>query len=268
VFEGSRSLNSKRRTEGGYSATPNQKKGAYNVKNTLLLSILAFAAVPGAFAQPAPGADVSTAIPIYYGQFASDIGDVNTAPLHVYSVTLAKGQQFSAALSIAATSPGATTQLLLFSPDTKSLANVRYGTGVGGNLVNSGGCSGHACSLALAVVPAAGTYYVTVTTSDVGVSYTLQVTTMGTPQRQTLPAQAGCLTGQVDYLTYSLQLIALNLPDTISVGGTQACATCSVKPPLYSQITEKLETALRSGLPVSACYDAMGNIFQISLQHP
>ncbi len=237
------------------------------MKTTLLLSILAISTIPAAVAQqPAPGADVSTAIPVYYGQFVNDIGDVNTAPLHVYSITLAKGQQFSAALSIAATSPGASTQLLLFAPGTKSLANVRYGAG-GGNIANSGGCGGHACSVALAVVPAAGTYYVTVTTNDVGVSYTLQVTTMGTPQLQTLPPQAGCLTGQVDYLTYSLQLIALNLPDTISVGGTQACATCSVKPPLYSQITEKLETALRSGLPVSACYDAMGNIFQISLQH-
>jgi hypothetical protein len=116
-------------------------------------------------------------------------------------------------------------------------------------------------------VPAAGTYYVTVAVNNVGVSYTLQVTTQGTPQLQANPPQAGCLTGQVDYITYSLQLIALNLPDTISVGGTQACATCSVKAPLYSQITEKLETALSRGLPVSACYDAMGNIFQISLQH-
>ncbi len=104
----------------------------------------------------------------------------------------------------------------------------------------------HACSLDLAVVPAAGTYYVTVATNSVGVSYTLQVTTQGTPQLQANPPQAGCLTGQVDYLTYSLQLIALNLPDTISVGGTQACATCSVKPPLYSQITEKLENSVES----------------------
>ncbi len=107
------------------------------MKTTLLLSILAFAAMPGAFAQPAAGADVSTAIPVYYGQFVSEIGDVNTAPLHVYSVNLAKGQQVSATLSIGATSPGALTHILLFPPNTKSLADVRYSTSAG-SIANSG----------------------------------------------------------------------------------------------------------------------------------
>jgi hypothetical protein len=74
------------------------------------------------------------------------------------------------------------------------------------------------------------------------------------------------LIGQVDYITYSLQLIALNLPDTISIGGAQACASCTVKPPLYSQSVDKFEVALRSSLPVQACYDTNNKIFQISLQ--
>lgn len=232
-----------------------------------MLSLLAFAAIPGAFGQPAQGTDISTAIPIYYGQFVNDIGDVHTNPLHVYSVDLAKGQQFTAVATVAATASVVSMQVALFPPTQKSVADVRFNSGVTGNVASGLAAGGRSASLSLATVPAAGTYYITVAVNDVGVSYTLQVTTAGTPQLQALPAQAGCLSGQVDYITYSLQLIALNLPDTISVGGLQACATCSVKPPLYSQITEKLELALRSGLPVQACYDTNGNIFQISLQH-
>jgi hypothetical protein len=236
------------------------------VKTSLTLSILAIAAIPAAFAQQPPaGTDVSTAIPIYYGQFVNDIGDVHTNPLHVYSINLAKGQQFSAVVTVPATAPDPQVQVALFPPTTKTLAAVRYNGGTTGNLAN--GFGGHATTFTLSTVPAAGVYYVTVAVNTVGVSYTLQVTTEGTPQLQALPAQAGCLSGQVDFITYSLQLIALNLPDTISVGGTQACATCNIKPPLYSQITDKLELALRSGLPVQACYDANGAIFQISLQH-
>jgi hypothetical protein len=233
-----------------------------------MLSVLAFAAIPGAFAQPAPGADISTAIPIYYGQFVNDIGDVHTNPLHVYSVTLAKGQQFSAVLSVAAAQPTAAMQVALFPPTQKSVADVHWNSATG-NIASGLISGGRSATFSVATVPVAGTYYVTVAVNDVGVSYTLQVTTSGTPQLQALPTQAGCLSGQVDYITYSLQLIALNLPDTVSIGGAQACAsaTCIAKPPLYSQITEKLELALRSGLPVQACYDGSGNIFQISLQH-
>lgn len=109
--------------------------------------------------------------------------------------------------------------------------------------------------------------YVLLTFRAKGVVYNFEVNAHGTPLGVLNPPQAGCLSGQVDSLTYSLQLIAANLPDTISIGGVQACANCTVKPPLYSQIVDKLETALRSNLPVQACYDAGGNIFQISLQH-
>jgi hypothetical protein len=231
-----------------------------------MLSILAIAAIPGAFAQQPPaGADISTAIPIYYGQFVNDIGDVHTNPLHVYSVTLAKGQQFSAVASVAATDASPQMQVALFPPTQKTVGTVRWNDAPGSLAFSAN--NGRSVTVSLATVPASGTYYITFAVNSIGVSYTLQVTTTGTPQLQTLPAQAGCLSGQVDFITYSLQLIALNLPDTISVGGTQACATCNIKPPLYSQITEKIELALRSGLPVQACYDANGAIFQISLQH-
>ncbi len=54
-----------------------------------------------------PGADVNTAIPIYYNQVFSDLGDSNTAPLRVFSVTIVKGQQISVTLSIANTAPAA-----------------------------------------------------------------------------------------------------------------------------------------------------------------
>jgi hypothetical protein len=234
------------------------------VKTTLLLSILTMAAIPAAFAQPGPGTDISTAIPIYYGQFVNDIGDVHSNPLHVYSITLAKGQQFSAVLSVAESAPTPEMQVLLYAPGVKTVAAVRFNFGPGNVVFGTGGRSATFSYL----VPAAGTYYVVVDFNTVSVSYTLQVTTSGTPQLQALPTQAGCLGGQVDYITYSLQFLALNLPDTISIGGVQACATCGVKAPLYSEMVNKLEAALRSSLPVQACFDATGNIFQISLQHP
>jgi hypothetical protein len=118
------------------------------------------------------------------------------------------------------------------------------------------------------LVPASGTYYVVANFGSGSVSYTLQVTTTGTPQLQTLPTQAGCVSGEVDYVTYSLDLIALNLPDQISIGGTASCASgCTFQAPLYSQITEKLEKAMAFNLPVSACYDSTGNIFQVTLQN-
>jgi hypothetical protein len=98
------------------------------------------------------------------------------------------------------------------------------------------------------LVPAAGTYYVAVVFNSESVSYTIQVTTTGTPQLQPLPAQAGCLAGVVDYITYSLDFIPI-------------CRT-------RSRSVQKLEKALTSGLPVQACYGGNGNIFQITLQNP
>jgi hypothetical protein len=119
-------------------------------------------------------------------------------------------------------------------------------------------------------VAVAGTYYVVLRFASGGVNYNLTVDGVGTPIGVSNPAVAGCLQGQVDYITYSLQLIAADLPDVVSIGGTQLCATatCVAKPPLYSQIVAKLERALSTGLPVEACYDGSRNVFQITLKRP
>jgi hypothetical protein len=237
------------------------------MRNTsVLLSILAISAASAALAQqPPPGADISTAIPIWFGQFVNGIGDSGTNPRVVYSIPLAKGEQISATMTVPASAPSPAMQLILFSPSTTTVAGAGYSTGSQG-VADSGRSSRSATYSYL--VPADGTYYVVAAFASESVSYTLQVSTRGTPQLQTLPTQAGCLTGEVDYITYSLDLIALNLPDQISIGGTASCASgCTIQAPMYSQITEKLEKAMAFNLPVQACYDANGNIFQVQLQN-
>ena len=67
----------------------------------LFLVLIAAAFANRAQAQLPSGSDINTAIPIYYNQMVSDLGDSGTAPLHVYSITVAKGQQISATLSVA-----------------------------------------------------------------------------------------------------------------------------------------------------------------------
>ncbi|MGH9664845.1 MAG: hypothetical protein ACRD9L_10520, partial [Bryobacteraceae bacterium] len=117
-------------------------------------------------------------------------------------------------------------------------------------------------------VAAAGTYFVAVTAFAPGIAYQLQVTAQGPPIGVPNPAQKGCVTGQVDYILYSLQLIAAKLPDEVSIGGTKLCASCDIKPPAYPELVEKMEKAMAMNFNVSACYDTSGNIFQLKLIHP
>ena len=90
----------------------------------------------------------------------------------------------------------------------------------------------------------------------------------GTPINVPNPATAGCVTGQVDAITYSLQLIAAGLPDEVSIGGAKLCSSCSVKAPAYKELVDKMESAMGMNVGVSACYDNSGNIFQLKLVHP
>ncbi len=114
---------------------------------------------------------------------------------------------------------------------------------------------------------ASGVYYITASFGSLSVNYTIEVTTTSTLPIVPNPPCAGTLTGQVDYITYSLQLIAAGLPDSASIGGTQLCTTCTTKAPSNPQIVQKMEKAMSLNLPVSACYDAAGNVFQITLKH-
>ena len=227
--------------------------------NKRLFVVCALLAIP-VIAQMPDGSDIGKAIPIYFGQVAAGIGDNVTQPQVVYAVTLAKGQQMTFAAN--RTTSAGSMQMQVLRPTAATVASASNGDVAVNNVGVGAGTS------ATYLVPIAGTYYVVLRFLTTGVGYQLTIKSQGTPINVPNPPVNSCLTGQVDYITYSLQLIAEDLPDTISIGGVQACNTCQVKPPAYSQIVQKMESALKSNLPVSACYDANGNIFQITLQHP
>jgi hypothetical protein len=217
-------------------------------------------AVPGvAFAQSPNGSDINQAIPIYFGQTINDTVDKSTRPNLVYSITLAKGQQLTAT---AITNTQKTWVLCLASPTSVTVDRAQC-------VANAGNSQGTAISLSFTYQAAAsGTYYLIVEAGGSGIAFQLQVTAQGTPIITPNPTLAGCVTGQVDYITYSLQLVAAGLPDEVSIGGTKLCPACTVKPPAYPLLVSKMETAMSLNVGVSACYDAAGNIFQLKLTHP
>jgi uncharacterized protein (TIGR03437 family) len=91
----------------------------------------------------------------------------------------------------------------------------------------------------------------------------------GTPASgQPNPGAAGCITGQVDYITWSLQWLYLDLPDELSIAGTKLCPSCAVKAPAYPEMMGTLETALSARKSAQACYDTNGSIFQVKVARP
>lgn len=212
----------------------------------------------GARGQGPDGSDVNKAIPIYFDQVIDDILDGSTGLGElVYKITLARGQQFD--MSLTAPSPKG-YGLCLHAPGTITIKNTNC-------LAYSGtGGSGTFNALSLSyTVATAGTYYVSAYSADPSSKFQLRVTAKGTPLGVPNPTTAGCLNGRVDSILYSLQLIAAGLPDEVTIGGQRACASCTVKPPLYPEIASRLENALRSGVNVEACYDSAGSIFQLKL---
>lgn len=85
---------------------------------------------------------------------------------------------------------------------------------------------------------------------------------------QTAPPVKGCVTGPVDYLTYSVSQLSYNRPDEVSIGGTKLCATCAVKSPLYPEFTARMERSMGQKKNVQACYDTQGNVVQLRLIRP
>jgi hypothetical protein len=225
----------------------------------VLIGLMMLAAIPAAvFGQT--GTDINQAIPIYFGQTINDIIDNSTRPWQVYSIALSKGQQVTATAAANTINweiflLGSGTTTIAGNFNALACANYNCGTAANGNSVSY-------------QIATAGTYYVAILAKGGGVTYNLQVTAQGTPITSPNPPQAGCLTGQVNNITYSLQLISAGLPDTVTIGSTQACASCTVKPPAYPALVQKMETAMGLGVGVSACYDSSGNIFQLTLNHP
>lgn len=236
-----------------------------NLKLTLSAALLAVLAPVGVFAQGPDGSDINKAIPAFFGQTIEDIVDSATRPKLVYSITLARGQQFS----VTATGVSFANQawaICLYAPNERSVGADQQGCPASPLAVR--GWAREPFFTINYQVPTAGTYYFVVTSRDPGLKFKFVATAQGTPIAVPNPPTAGCLNGRVDYITYSLQLIAVGLADEVSIGGSKICASCAVKAPLYPEIVNRLESALKSKVNVETCYDAAGSIFQIKMIQP
>lgn len=230
-----------------------------------MLFLAALAVMPLVGQLEPDGLDISTAVPITFGQVINDVMDARTRPRQVYRIPLARGQKIIARLTIADSQPAAGIGLYLFGPNQPEVRNMICGAFHTPQLAGVSSTS-RGTSWEYLVANEGSYYVVTCAAGSSGVQYRLQVDAEGVPLLTALPAQAGCLFGQVDFIEFSLRLIAMNLPDRLSIGGTEACASCTAKPPLYDSIVRKLEDAMRSGVNVEACYDDKGNIFKVKLQ--
>jgi hypothetical protein len=226
------------------------------------LMVLAMAAC--AWAQGPDGKDVDTAIPIFFGQTVNDIVDRTAARVRVYKINLARGQRFIVAGRTDRTDGSCCWEIGIYGPTLRTIASINTANRI---FESSNQVLARAIE-ATYQVPAAGTHYVAVFADAPGINYTLRVTAEGTPLAVPNPTTAGCLTGKVDSILYSLQLIAAGLPDEVTIGGQRACAACVVKPPLYPELVTRLEAALKSGVNVEACHDSTGSIFQLKLMRP
>ena len=239
--------------------------------NRMLASLLLGVAFNAQLAAQGPnGTDINKAIPIYFGQTITDIGDGSTNPIQVYSIALSKGQSVTLLASkLAGGNSGGTWTLSLLRPGVTTVKALQSSDVLAcrGHYCNDGSNTAQAQTFTY-LVSASGLYYAVLQFDSTGMNYSFVTTAQGTPIAVPNPPSAGCLTGRVDYLTYSLQLIATGLADEVSIGSQKACATCTVKAPLYPEIVTRLENALRSKLNVEACYDSTGSIFQIKLVTP
>lgn len=224
--------------------------------------LLAMTVVPSRMeAQGPDGSDVNKAIPITFGQIVTDILDGKTRGVLVYSINLARGQSITA-LAKATSGQNLSWSLFLAGPGYLRVGQYPLCS----QFLAQGGCQTNSQSQSLTYqVATAGTYYIEMEAQSSGLAFQLQVNAQGTPIAVPNPPTAGCLTGRVDYITYSLQLIAVGLADEVSIGGQKACASCTVKAPLYPEIVNRLESALKAKVNAEACYDSAGNIFQIKL---
>ena len=230
------------------------------MRRTIYAAALVAAFSIGTFGQEPDGKDIATAIPIYFDQTVTDIGDEKAAPVKVYKITLARGQRFTADAT-SELKTGGYWRLSIWGPSERNVASLNDNN----VLADSRGQNIQLGLKATYLVPVAGTYYVILGFDVSGARFSLRATSEGTPIAVPNPTTTGCLTGRVDSMLYSLQRIAAGLPDEVTIGGQRACATCTVKSPLYPEISNRLEAALRSGINVEACYDSAGSIFQLKM---
>lgn len=213
------------------------------------------------FGQTPDGSEINKAIPYAFGQIATGIGDPQfNPPFIVYSLDLARGQQITASAN--KVSGSGSVGIALLKPSALTVRSAYNNNDIAAGYT---GCCNPSINY---LVPAAGKYYIVVFFFGSSTTYQMSATSAGTPISVPNPATSGCLSGRVDYITYSLQRIASGLPDEVSIGGNRACASCTVKAPGYPEIADRLESAVRNNVNVEACYDSSGNIFQIKIIKP
>jgi len=220
---------------------------------TLLLA--AFSA--STFAQLPDGKDIATAVPILIGQNFEDAGSAATGSDRVYSINLARGQRVTFTRTMTQTNSWCGS-LALYSPTSRSVAQ-------GERVAGDRACRGNETASIDFTVPATGVYFLNVFFGGGSGSYRLQISATGTPIALPNPTRAGCLSGRVESITYSLQFIALGIPDELTIGGQRVCPSCQVKAPIYTEMAARLDAAMNAGTAVEACYDSAGSIFQIKL---
>lgn len=83
---------------------------------------------------------------------------------------------------------------------------------------------------------------------------------------QTGPQLVNCIAGSVDYVTYQVSDLPFGRASDVSIGGADACASCSVNAVMYPEFVGKLERALKRGQTAKACYDSNGIVYQLTVQ--
>ena len=212
-----------------------------------------------AWAQLPDGKDVPTAVPIVLGQTVEDAGSATVTANRVYKITLARGQKVT--LTARFGQGVDNWSFYLMRPATRTIF-----TDFNQNAVAITYTRGNAALTHTVTITESGVYYIGVSFYDASRgNFTLRVDAEGTPIAVPNPTRAGCLNGKVESVTYSLQFVAVGLPDEVVIGGQRACATCQVKAPIYPDLAARLDTAMLAGASVEACYDSAGGIFQIKL---
>ena len=120
-------------------------------------------------------------------------------------------------------------------------------------------------------VPAAasGDTSVILTTSGQTATTTVAVESSSAPSLPVkAPALVGCVSGQVDSISYLSSRQSYSQAEEVSIGGTLLCAACTVKSPLYPEFAIRMENALRKRKNVQACYDGSGQIYQLLVSQP
>lgn len=95
---------------------------------------------------------------------------------------------------------------------------------------------------------------------------TVRISISGSADPLPLPG-TNCVSGKVEDITFSLQYKTPGLADEITIGNTLLCEKCTRKPPIYFEFVRKLEAARIAGNSVDTCYNEVGTMNFLRIQH-